>query len=99
MDVTHIDVSTRGILPPHQDTDIGVNLDAQEVNLLGQDTTKATITAYLIAHGGPLGAIAAQFIIERIGEVQANKGPGGTHIELTIRDGTQLHVFSLSPIP
>jgi|APLak6261663543_1056040.scaffolds.fasta_scaffold00213_1 hypothetical protein len=97
VDVTHVDISTRGIFPPHQDTDIGINLDRLEVDELTQSSTQAVITAVLVANGGPYGAIAAQFFLSRIGEIQANKGPAGTHIELTIRDGTQLHVFSPSP--
>ncbi|QEK93994.1 hypothetical protein E2544_20145 [Achromobacter insolitus] len=92
MDIKKVDASTRG---GHIDTDFEFTLNQPEVETLASDAMKATLLAVCTGALGLLGPVAAQYIISHIDDVKRNSGPNGAYVKMTIRDGTQLHVWEV----
>lgn len=80
------------------DVDVEFTLNKPEVDTLASDTTKATILAFFTATLGPLGPIVTQYVSSHINDVQANSGPNGAYVKMTIRNGTSLHVWQVYPL-
>lgn len=90
------DVSAR---PGGVDVDYEFTLDSAEVNTLTADTTRAALLAFCMANLGPaIGPVAAQYVVERVADVQSKRGPNGAWVKMTIRNGANLHVWDVYPL-
>ncbi|MGO0628705.1 hypothetical protein ACTORR_01325 [Pseudomonas sp. SAR267] len=96
MEVKSVDVSTRGI-PPHEDTDIVIALDSADVGTLKNDAVRAALAAFLTANIPVVGIVVAAYVEQRIDQIIAGSGPNGCLVGVTIRDGVDLHVFTVTP--
>ena len=79
------------------DCDFVVLLDRQEVNTLSSPATRALIAAKVTALAPPATAVLAIYIDQRIQQVQNHAGPNGARVQITLRNGQNLHLFDVFP--
>lgn len=95
-DLKKYDVSNRG--GTNIDVDYEFTLDKAEVNTLASNETQATLFAFCTATLGPLGPVAAKYLNEKAADIQAKAGPQGAWVKMTIRNGSNLHVWDVYPL-
>ena len=77
------------------DCDYVILLDAGEVSILGDPAVQATLYQQVVASiPPPYGVIVAIAVGERVQQVVDRAGPGGSRVQITIRNGN-LYLFDV----
>jgi hypothetical protein len=80
---------------PFFDCDYVILLDADEVSYLSDPATQAVLYQQIVATiPPPYGEIVAIFVGERIQQIQNGAGPGGSRVQITLRNGN-LYLFDV----
>ncbi len=92
MYIASVNVGNRDII--NTDTDVNIKFDRADVNTITNEMTRAAI-GVLCLQIPVVGPIVAVYINERIDQIARESGPNGCVLEVTIRNGTELRVFSV----
>jgi hypothetical protein len=76
------------------DCDFVVSLDRQDVDTF----TRAAIAPHLATLPPPANAVIATYLEQRISQVKKSAGPKGARVQITLRNGKDLHLFNVLPL-
>jgi hypothetical protein len=92
MHIVSVNVSNTNII--NTDTDVNIKFDRAEIDTITNEVTRLAIGA-LCLQIPVVGPIVAVYVNERIDQIARESGPNGCVLEITIRNGTELRVFSV----
>jgi hypothetical protein len=76
------------------DCNFVVSLDRQDVDTF----TRAAIAPHLAALPPPANVVIAAYLEQRILQVRKSAGPKGARVQITLRNGKDLHLFNVLPL-